>query len=168
MNSVRKPFTEDEAKIQASLLLKSLKSDDPSKAIKRFSRLPEFSDLSTQELLQKPIKLKHALAVVAFEKGFRSWLDLKMQLNFIIGGHLNLWFSNYEEAVSYLKSNGGFLLPYKTQYFICDASYLKRIGFDPKDSDWQKIGFNVAVPADTKAWERLYSKWKKATEGHHE
>ena len=98
MNKTHKPFNLAEAKIQAAILLKSLRSSDSPMAAKRFSRLPEFSDLTTPDLLQQKIKHKHALTVIAIENGFQSWIDLKIQINFIVGGYLNLWFANYTEA----------------------------------------------------------------------
>lgn len=77
------------------------------------------------EIIKIEIKRKFALAVIAVEKGFKSWGELKCQLPFIRGGFLNHWFANYEQAKSYHKLNGGFLLPYKNQFFICDADYTK-------------------------------------------
>lgn len=168
MNKTRKPFNLAEAKIQAAIILKSLRSIDSAMAVKRFSRLPEFSDLPTPDLLQQKIKHKHALTVIAIENGFQSWIDLKIQINFIVGGYLNLWFANYIEAKSTLKEKGGFLLPYKNQFFICNANYMKQIGFEPDDPDWEKIGFDWAVPADQTAWQRLYKKWTKLAGGSHE
>jgi hypothetical protein len=161
MNKRRKPLKLAEAKIQAAILLKSLGTSDADKAVKRFSQLPEFNSLTTANLLQQKIKLKHALAVIAIENGFQSWLDLKIQINFIVGGYLNLWFAHYREAKSALKEKGGFLLPYKNQFFICSADYMKQIGFEPKDPDWEKIDYDWARPADQDAWQRLYKRWKK-------
>ena len=139
MNKSRKPFNLVEAKIQASILLKSLHGADAQKAAKRFKRLPEFANLSIEDILQQDIKRKHALAVIAIENGFNSWTDLKMQIHFIVGGYLNLWFTNYAEAKSHLESAGGFLLPYKHQFFICNANYIRQIGFGSDDSDWKLI-----------------------------
>lgn len=128
MNKPRnKPFNLIEAKIQASILLKSLHGMNAQKASKRFKCLPEFANLTIEDILKKDVKYKHALAVIAIEKGFQSWADLKMQIHFIVGGYLNLWFANYSEAKSHLESAGGFLLPYKHQFFICNANYIKQI-----------------------------------------
>lgn len=91
MNQSRKSFTIEEYKIQASILLKSLRGTDAEKVAKRFKRLTEFAGLSTADILQKDIKRKHALLLIAIENGFNSWLDLKMQLNFIVGGHYPLF-----------------------------------------------------------------------------
>ncbi len=165
MNKTRKPFNLVEAKIQASILLKSLRTSDSAKAAKRFSRLAEFADCSIADIMQQNMQLKHALKVIAIENGFESWLDLKIQIHFIVGGYLNLWFADYAEAKTYLNSKGGFLLPYKKQFFICNANYIKQIGFEPDDPEWQKIGYDWAVPADQAAWQRLYKKWSKLAGG---
>lgn len=158
MNKSRKPFTIEECKIQASILLKSLHGSNAEKAAKRFKRLPEFANLSIPDILKKDIKRKHALLLIAVENGFNSWIDLKMQVNFIVGGYLNVWFANYSEAKSHLQSTGGFLLPYKNQFFICNANYIKQIGFEPDDPDWKLIGYDWVVPDNKKAWQRLYMK----------
>src|ERR1700722_20588758 len=104
MNKSRQSFTAEGYKIKASILLKSLLGSDAEKTAKRFKRLPEFASLSIVDILQKNIKRKHALLLIAVENGFHSWLDLKMQVNFIVGGYLNSWFSNYPEAKSHLHS----------------------------------------------------------------
>ena len=159
MNKQRRPLSLEEGKIQASKLLKAVRFADPAQ-INRFKQLPEFADLSLDEILLQEIKRKHALAVIAIENGFNSWVELKMQVHFIVGGYLNLWFPNYKEAKTQLESAGGFLLPYKKQFFICNAEYLKQIGFNPDDPDWNAIAYDWAEPADLAAWQRLYKKWK--------
>ncbi|MBX3710323.1 MAG: hypothetical protein KF702_11400 [Gammaproteobacteria bacterium] len=72
MNKSHKPFNLVEAKVKASILLKSLHGVDAQKAVKRFKRLPEFANVSIEDILQKDIKRKHALAVIAIENSFNS------------------------------------------------------------------------------------------------
>lgn len=168
MNKTRKPFTLAEGKIQAAILLKSVRTNDSAKAAKRFQRLPEFCHLTISNILQQRIQHKHALSVIALENGFQSWVDFKIQVNFIVGGYLNLWFINYEEAKSHLESSGGFLLPYKRQFFICNANYIKQIGFEPDDSEWKKINYDWAMPAAQDAYRKLYKKWIEVIGGDHE
>jgi hypothetical protein len=161
MNKSHKSFDVKEGKIQASILLKSLRSSDCEKskqAAKRFQRLPEFKESSLDEIIKTEIKRKSALAVIATEKGFISWTELKCQLPFVRGGFLNHWFSSYKQAKIHHKLNGGFLLPYKKQFFICDADYIKNLGFNPDDPDWKLIGFDCAKPDNNEAWKRLYKK----------
>ncbi len=164
MNQSRRSFSLEEGKIQASILIKSLRSEDTTisqRAAARFHCLPEFSGLSISEIQKSPIKRKHALNVIAIENGFPSWNDLKTQLCFIVGGHLNHWFTTYKEAKAFQKSSHGFLFPYKHQYFVCKETYVQEIGFDPRDPDWKLIDFDWVRPSDRRAWERLYRKWSK-------
>ena len=163
MSKSNKNLSVEECKIQASVLLKSLNSEikeTVEHAIMRFHRLPEFEKYSLDELKIK-IKRKHALAVIAREKGFNSWVDLKCQVPFIIGGFLNKWFSNYAEAKSILQANGGYLLPFKKQFFICDRNYITLLGFDADDPDWKLIGYDWVNPNNREASRRLYQKWMK-------
>lgn len=171
MNTSRKSLTIAECKIQASILLKSLHSDNSEiakQAAKRFQRLSEFTEFSLEQIIAAEIKRKHALTVIAIEKSFKSWLALKSQLPFIIVGFLNKWFVSYNEARFHLESDGGFLLPYKNQYFICGSNYIKQLGLNPNDSDWKLIGYDWANPSDQKAWQRLYKKWMKIQEDNDE
>ncbi len=164
MNKLRKPFTLEECKIQASILLKSLDSTDikiAEKSARRFQRLPEFSTYSIAEMFvlkkeKKQIKHKHALEVIARENKFNSWADLKVQINFIINGYLNAWFAHYAEAKSHLQSNGGYLLPYKNQFFICNKDYINQLGFDADDPDWKSIGYDWVKPLNITAWRSLW------------
>ncbi len=162
MNKSHKSFSVAECKIQASILLKSFRSNDIS-AVKRFQALQELTTISSTE-----IKRKHALLVIARENGFKSWADLKCQLPFIQGGFLNQWFSNYAEAKSYQQLKGGFILPFKNQVFICDANYIDHLGFDSNDPDWESIERDWISPSNKIAWQRLYTKWQIIQEAHYE
>lgn len=168
MNKPHKSFDVEECKIQASILLKSLRKDHSETSAKRFRRLPEFENLSISNITQKELKRKDALRVIAIEKGFNSWEQLKCQLPFIRGGFLNKWFANYSDAKSYLQSNGGFLLPFKNQYFVCDEDYIANLGFEPNDPDWKLIDCDWEKPGNAGAWKRLYKKWMKIQGESHE
>jgi hypothetical protein len=169
MNKPHPAYRVEECKIQASVLLKSVRSSDAQKALataKRFQRLPEFKNLSCEEIIKIDIKRKQALTVIAIEKGFNSWGELKYQLPFIRGGFLNQWFKKYEDAKNYLQSNGGFLLPFQNQFFVCDNDYINNLGFNSEDIDWELIGFDWAKPNDQAAWQRLYKKWMRIQDGN--
>lgn len=116
------PLTLEECKIQASILFKSLD-------LKRFARCP-----ATVNIPADLLKRKHALAVIAFEKGFDSWASLKLQIGLIKGGFLNHWFSTYAEAKVYQTAAGGFVLPYKKQFFVCGSDYLDALGLTAADA----------------------------------
>jgi len=71
---------------------------------------------------------------------------------------LNRWYSNYEEARAARESNGGFLLPYKRHFFVCEAEVITAMGLAPDDPDWEKIKWDAAQPVDQEAYQRLCEK----------
>ena len=71
---------------------------------------------------------------------------------------VNRWFRTYEEAQASLKAEGGFLFPYKHQFFVTESEAIRELGLDPADPDWQKIGWDWAHPHDKEAWDRLVVK----------
>ena len=71
---------------------------------------------------------------------------------------LNRWFSNYEEARRSLESEGGFLLPYRRHFYVCQPEAISALGLDPEDADWELIGRDCARPSDAGAFERLREK----------
>jgi hypothetical protein len=170
----------DEYKTRAAILLKNLRSDDKSKAEEaalRFQILPFLAGLSPQTLLRATLKLKHALTVLALENGFDTWADLKRNVEYndkriafrnrsytslypkrVSMGFVNEWHAQYDEALAALQEIGGYLLPYKSHYFIVQDLYIEALGLDPDDMDWELIGWNWVKPADTEAWERLNEK----------
>lgn len=75
---------------------------------------------------------------------------------------LNRWFSSYEEARESLKREGGFLLPYRHQFFVCEAEAIRAMGLEPDDPDWERIGWDCAQPVDKQAYQRLSEKREQA------
>ncbi|MBL8150237.1 MAG: hypothetical protein JNN15_09965 [Blastocatellia bacterium] len=165
-----------EYKIKASILLKTLRSSDLEKAAgaaERFNCLPHLTNLSPRQiLLQKSnIKRKHALTVIAFENEKASWADFKHHLERLevlrtnrnytdlyprrCAGFINEWYASYETARKHLEQVGGYLLPYKNHFFICKADYIKALGLDPEDPDWNLISSDWVKPSDIEAWHRL-------------
>jgi hypothetical protein len=71
---------------------------------------------------------------------------------------LNRWYSNYEEARAARESGGGFLLPYKRHFFVCEAEVISAMGLEPDDPDWEKIQWDGAQPVDPEAYQRLCQK----------
>lgn len=171
------PATLHESKVRASLLLKELLSPDASRALRAAQRLcvlPAFSGRSAAELLARrdSVQRKHALAVIALEQGYGSWVELKQALGeeevprfdpeaFFarpMSPFLNRWCSSYEEALGALQKDGGYLFPYRTQFFVCDAGFLRALGVDAADPDWERIGHNWVKPRDSAAHARLEQK----------
>ena len=166
--------TLDECKVQASLLLKDLRGDHGPRSVRaaeRFRILPYFAAGEPDAILGRrgSIRLKHALAVVAAELGHPTWADCKRRMErpanerldteslFAEMGaaYLNRWFARYDEARASLESEGGYLFPFRRQFFICEAGFLEARGIDPGDPDWERIGRDWVRPRDEAARDRL-------------
>jgi hypothetical protein len=74
---------------------------------------------------------------------------------------VNRWFTTYEQARASREKEGGFLFPYKSQFFITEREAIRELGLDPDDPDWKLIGWDWVKPLDPAAFERL--KKKRAT-----
>lgn len=168
MNKDITQFCLEEYKTQASLLLKSLKKGDAD-ALKHFKSLAEFFDKEAMSIINQA-KRKHALIIVAKLHGFSSWNQFKKMHEGLIsesfvdiyqGGFLNNWFASYQEAKAHQNNFQGFLLPYKKQFFICDADFINFIGFDADNPDWSLIAYDWIKPANTKSWSRLNKQLKQ-------
>ena len=68
---------------------------------------------------------------------------------------LNRWFTSYEEARASLEAEGGYLLPFKSQFFVTQSEGIRELGLDPDDPDWERIGWDWVRPKDVEAWKRL-------------
>lgn len=147
----------DPFKRDAARLLKSARAGDAA-ALARFA------------VLDNPPpqpQLKHALAVIAREKGFPAWAELKSAhdkpgLDFSeffarpgLGDTLNAWFSTYEEARAHQQAAGGVILPYRHQVFVSSLAMLGRLGFEPDHPDWVAIGHDFVRPASPAARARI-------------
>ena len=74
---------------------------------------------------------------------------------------LNRWFSNYADARKSLEEEGGFLLPYKHHFFVCEAGAIRALGLDSDDPDWERVGWDCVKPAEQQALQRLQEKRMK-------
>ena len=184
----KSPYTQlEEFKIKASILHKQLKSEDltlAEQAATRFQQLPHFANISSKDIVTQKadIKRKHALTVIALENKYTSWNELKQKVELKeklaalrqnkftmlypprCAGFINTWYANYDEAKDHLVHHGGYLLPYKNDYFVCERVYIQTLGLDPDDSDWDLIAFNWAKPANQDAWNRLNQKLNEVSQ----
>ncbi len=169
--SQSRPFTLEESKIQAQILLKNLNSTNAEIVSNAKNRFINVAIFATTDDIPMLAKLKHALGVIATENSFDSWIYLKTYFdktrhtNFVMhSGFLNQWFSTYKEAKSYLSAQPNcFLLPYKKYFVICESDCIEYMGFDLQDNNWTLIHHNWVEPIDYHAWEALnrqYSKMK--------
>jgi hypothetical protein len=115
------------------------------------------------------IRLKHALAVVAEERGYPSWTEMKTALEHMawestawyargMDVFLNRWFTSYDQARAARATEGGYLLPYRNQFFICPRDAVRLLGLDPDDQDWARVAWDCARPSDPAAFDRLREK----------
>ena len=79
-----------------------------------------------------------------------------------MGAFLNRWFNTYEAARAAREAGGGYLLPFKHQFFVTDRAAIVELGLDPDDPDWQRIGWDWVRPLDSAAWARLKEKREAA------
>lgn len=177
----------DSHRLAARRLLAELASDDPvasAVAAGRLRRLRTLAGLDDAELGGK-VGMAHALAVVAEEAGYASWRELAAEAEaaarppaelaaalradpgdfwypraFDI--FLNRWFARHEEGRRALEADGGFLLPYRHQVFLCTPEAIRWLGMDPDDPGWAAIGHDAARPADDKAFARLVARRQAA------
>ena len=162
----------DDAKIRARLLLKALRSDDPQRvreAVARFQAWQPLRERTPAELTGagSRVQLKHALAVIASEAGHGSWTAFKRAMGDPTerlyprnpGGFLNAWFSRYEDARACREQQGGFLFPYRSQFFVAGAAFVaEALKLSPDDADWARIGWDWVRPKSAAAWARLSEK----------
>ncbi|MCP3103130.1 GIY-YIG nuclease family protein [Myxococcus sp. K15C18031901] len=167
-----------ECKVRASRLLKELGSPDATRAARaaeRLRALPVFAGLPLGEVLARrdSVQRKHVLAVIAREQGHASWGELKRAresspvdferlLSRAGGNSLNRWFTTYAEAVASLRAEGGYLFPFREQFFVCERGLLAALGLDPADADWALAGPDWLAPLDVEAHARLEQRLRRS------
>ena len=118
------------------------------------------------------LRLRDCLNIIATRVGFETWTQAKAAISGQAGvldygkllypapsgGHINRWYTSYQEAAEVQVAEGGWLLAYKRQFLIVDRHFVESLGLDPEDPDWAAIGFNWVVPSDPLARIRLYSR----------
>ena len=167
----RTRHTVNELKIQASLLIKALRSDQieiVNLALQRCRQYPPLLALSNPlfEVTCQPLKRKTALNIIAFEQGWDNWDALTKRYDtrwYPTHSPFTLnWYSQYQDAQVCQQETKGFLLPYQNQYFVCTHEYIEWLGLDAKDENWQKIAFDAAQPKNESALAQLTLKLKSA------
>src|SRR4051812_22794486 len=93
-----------------------------------------------------PIQLKTALDTMARLSGYASWRELKSRPHEdelyarSTGVFPHHWCKTHEEALSVLWENGGVLLPYRKQFFVCRLEHLEGLGIAKGDPDLGLVG----------------------------
>lgn len=156
-------------KNEARLLHRKAAGGD-ARALARIRKVHEKFDLD-DESLRPLVKRRHSLSALARELGFAGWTHAAQVLR---GGdatdfgkllypnrcwaHTNIWSASYPEAQRIRHESGGYLLAYRNHYLIVDADYIRTMGLDPADEDWQAIGFDWVRPVSPEARGQLYGK----------
>jgi hypothetical protein len=162
-----------ELKIRAAILQRRIAAREPS-ALARWRALPEFRAGSTEQLEWSAPRVvrRHCLAILASELGFSSWPHAKAVISGAQGvsdygtllypkrccGYLNLWYGRYEDAAIGRRASGGYLLAYRRQFMVVQASFIEALGLDSEASEWQRLGFDWVRPLDLRARTRLYGR----------
>lgn len=155
----------EDLKAHARALHRAAKAEDP-RALSRLRRHRELKGLPDAALLER-LQRRHCLATVAHELGLSGWSHLTALLEGdsedfgtllhapACYAHWNIWFAAYEEAREVRAEHGGFLLPYRHQFVVVDADYVRTLGLDPEAPEWAGIGRDWVQPGDPSARARL-------------
>ena len=156
----------EDVKQRARLMHRCARARDRD-ALERLRDQAELRALDDAALASR-VQRRHCLASLAATLGFRSWPHAKSVLGGAMvedlgtlmhresgGAFTNIWSASYEEARQIRAEHGGFLLPFGEHFFIAEAPYVQRLGLDPEDPDWERIGRDWPRPADRDAWTRL-------------
>lgn len=150
-------------------LLHELAARSHAHAISELRVLEEFSSATPEDIVRAATR-RHCLSAIAVQLGFDGWPHA---LNVLKGARLvnfgtllvppksspfwNVRSANYEEAARIREEHGGYLLAYLKQFLVADADFIRHLGLDPEDSDWQAINRDWPNAADGESRARLYA-----------
>jgi len=120
---------------------------------------------------QPDLRLRECLNQVATEVGFTNWSHGRR----VLGGEaqrgedmgrfwhapgcnalLNAWFADYFDACSALAlKKGAVLLPYRRQFVLAGAPFIRELGLDHRDADWAVARHDLVQAYGTDPWFRL-------------
>jgi hypothetical protein len=114
------------------------------------------------------LKLRDCLQQVAREVGFQHWEHARRVLGGLAapgddmgtlwhaprtGVLLNEWFARAAEAhAAHQRQPAGFLLPYRRQFMLVQADFVRELGVDPRHPAWQGIGHDLVRGYGSAAW----------------
>lgn len=121
------------------------------------------------------LRLRDCLNMVSREAGFAHW----EQARHVLGGQavpgddmgsfwhaprcqslLNAWYASHAEACAGLAAAaqarpGVVLLPYRRQFVVADAPYLRELGLDPLDPLWAAVRHDLVRSYGSASWQAL-------------
>ena len=123
---------------------------------------------SRRDPVPESLRRRDCLNALAREVGFANWPQARAALRGVpaadfgdllyppeCSAHWNLWCANYAEAQTLRAETGGYLLPYRMQFFVADEHFIRTLGLNPQDPDWTRMGHDWARPQDRAARTRL-------------
>ena len=156
----------EDMKRRARVLHRAARAGDPA-ALARLRGLREWRAFSDDQLREQ-VRRRHCLSILARALGLDGWSHLSLLWNQpeardfgtllyppSCGGHWNIWSAAYEEAGEIRAQHGGFLLPYRHQFVIVEASFIEDLGLDPSAAEWSACGRDWVAPRDFAARHRL-------------
>jgi hypothetical protein len=127
------------------------------------------------------LQLKEALALVARARGFMHFDHARRVLGGLAApgddmgsfwyaprcsALLSEWFAREVEALEALASNpGAYLLPYRLQYVVVGADFVRELGLDPSHADWAEARRSLVGAYGSRAWQALALQRLRAPEG---
>jgi hypothetical protein len=159
----------DRLRTHARVLHRAVQAQQPD-AIARLRFLPELPRPG-DVFSATDVKRRHCLTVVAREFGFDHWLHAVHVLTGVAvrdfgkllypsrcEGRTHFWSVSYADAQQVRAQDKGYLLPYQRQCFVVTEHYIKALGLDPLDPDWELIDRDWIQPREPQARQRLYGK----------
>ena len=125
-----------------------------------------------QDPAQRAPRLRDGLHEAAREVGFQHWDHARR----VLGGQaapgddhgafwhaprcdtlLNLWFADLARAREGWQAAGAraVLLPFRRQFVVVQAPYLRELGLDPADPLWEQAGRDLVAAYGSPAWAAL-------------
>lgn len=117
----------------------------------------------------KTIQLKEAYEIIAKSAGYQSWREMKEHVerhaDFRPSNkslpYWNNWYNSYEQAKEHCNLQHQFLLPFESQFFVCEIDYIEALGIHKDDTDLVLAGHDWVQPKDRQALDRLVKKMLK-------
>lgn len=117
------------------------------------------------------LRLRDCLTLVAREVGFAHWEHARVVLGGFAqagadmgsfwhaprtGSLLNEWFAHRDEArAALLRQPASFLLPYRRQFVVVQADFVRELGIDPAADAWTAIDHDLDRGYGTPSWQAL-------------
>ena len=152
-------------KHQARILNRQLLKSDPASCLRLTRAMGKHAPVPIDA------KRRDCLTVLARETGFRNWPRLLALLEdptcedfgtlFYTGPcyvHFNIWSVSLEEARTLRAETNGYLLGYRQQYMVVDENFIRTLGLDPRDEDWERLGWDMTSQDNPEARRRIFAR----------